>query len=65
MSSPQASAIWPHLAKAEAKVEQKAAQQSSGRPTWARSSHPAWDVEPARPAPGYSIVPGLKRIDRR
>jgi hypothetical protein len=66
MSSPAASAMYPALAKAEAKAEKPVQQQGSGgRPSWARSSNPVWDVEPARAAPGYAVVPGLTKIGRK
>jgi hypothetical protein len=66
MSTPAASAMWPALARAEqAKAEPKPTQRSGGKPEWANSTHPMWDVEPPRPAPGYAIVPGLVSIRKR
>jgi hypothetical protein len=66
MASPAGAAMYPALARAEqAKAEQTQRRGTGGKPSWANSTHPMWDVEPPRPAPGYAIVPGLVSIRKR
>jgi len=47
MSSDAASAVYPHLAKAERQGELR--DRSDAKPEWGRSNHPLWDQ--VRPLP--------------
>jgi hypothetical protein len=59
MSSKAASAVYPHLSKAEEQRE-RVKSGSSTLPGWATSNDPAWS-EPRKIPNRFDRIPGLKR----
>ena len=64
MSSKAASAVYPHLAKAE-RDEPKLRDRSEIKGEWAKSTDPLWMEVPPLPPFDYSKIPGLKRKPTR
>jgi len=66
MSSRAASAIWPHLARAEDQRRQTdlrtKSNNSIGLPDWAKTNDPIWSKPEPVPAVDYSRVPTLRRV---